>query len=72
MFKIIYFISFSLLILYIIDIENDINKNKLIIDNWSEIKLIILIIALIPILNIITALYIITCYVQGILKKIVK
>ena len=72
MFKIIYFISFSLLILYIIDIENDINKNKLIIYNWNEIKLIILIIALIPILNIITALYIITCYVQGILKKIVK
>ena len=72
MFKIIYFISFSLLILYIIDIENDINKNKLIIDNWSEIKLIILIIALIPILNIITALYVITCYVQGILKNIIK
>lgn len=72
MFKIIYFISFSLLILYIIDIENDINKNKYRIDNWSEIKLIILIIALIPILNIITALYVITCYVQGILKKIVK
>ena len=72
MFEIIYFISFSLLILYIIDIEDDINKNKYIIDNWNQIKLIILIIALIPILNIITALYVITCYVQGILKKIVK
>lgn len=72
MIQIIYFISFSILILYIIDIENDINKNKCRIDNWSEIKLIILIIALIPILNIITALYVITCYVQGLLKKIVK
>lgn len=72
MFKIIYFISFSILILYVIDIEDDINKDKYRIDNWSEIKLIILIIALIPILNIITALYVITCYVQGILKKIVK
>lgn len=72
MIQIIYFISFSLLILYIIDIEDDINKNKYKIDNWGEIKLIILIIALIPILNTITALYVITCYVQGILKKIVK
>lgn len=72
MIQIIYFISFSILILYIIDIEDDINKNKYRIDNWSKIKLIILIIALIPILNIITALYVITCYVQGILKNIVK
>jgi hypothetical protein len=72
MIQIIYFISFSLLILYIIDIEDDINKNKYRIDNWNEIKLIILIIALIPILNTITALYIITCYIQGFLKKIVK
>ena len=46
MFKIIYFISFSILILYIIDIEDNINKNKYIIDNWNQIKLIILIIAL--------------------------
>lgn len=66
MHQIIYFISFSILILYIIDIEGDIYKNKYIIDNWNQIKLIILIIALIPILNIITALYVITCYVQGI------
>ena len=72
MFKIIYFISFSILILYVIDIEDDINKNKYRIDNWRQIKLIILIIALIPILNIITALYVITCYVQGVLKNIVK
>lgn len=72
MIQIIYFISFSILILYIIDIEDDINKNKYIIDNWNQIKLIILIIALIPILNIITALYVITCYIQGFLKKIVK
>lgn len=72
MIKIIYFISFSLLILYIIDIEDDINKNKYRIDNWEEIKTIILIIAFIPILNIITALYVITCYVQGFLKKINK
>jgi uncharacterized membrane protein len=72
MIQIIYFISFSLLILYIIDIENDINKDKSRIDNWDEIKTIILIIALIPILNTITALYVITCYVQGFLKKINK
>ena len=33
------------LILYIIDIENDVNKNKYRIDNWEEIKTIILIIS---------------------------